>query len=95
MKPTSYLIRSFNYAPNSNHPKNWIIEGSKDEKKWQILDTQRECNYLNGSNLVHSFQISNQTDDSFKYIRMRLIGKSWRGEKTLRISSLEFFGTLN
>ena len=92
--PSSYMIRSYFCNQNMNHPKSWVIEGSDDGFHWKILDEQKNCPDLNGNNLVHSFKISNDSSDKFQYIRMRLTGKNWNEQVTLRIDSFELYGIL-
>ena len=93
--PSNYTIRSYNSA-NHNHLKNWVFEGSTDNNNWIILDQQENNSFLNGSSLVHSFQISNKNLDqqSFKYLRIRQTGQNWINQNYLMMNSIEFYGKL-
>ncbi|KAK8896668.1 hypothetical protein M9Y10_014581 [Tritrichomonas musculus] len=89
-----YIIRSSNYAQNNEHPKSWVIEGSNDNSKWEICDEQKNCNFLNGNNIVHTFSIHNENLKEFRYIRMRQIDTNWRNDNDLSIDSFELYGKL-
>lgn len=95
--PLNYSIRSTNESPGKMHPRSWTIEGSDDGVKWQKIDEQLNCNFLNGRNLIHSFEIKNDDikDQEFKYIRMRQTGPNWYNNDHLDICSFELYGILN
>lgn len=59
---------------------------------FQIKKTN--CSELNGINIAHKFQIQNEDQEEYKFIRMRLIGRNWRGDNTLVLGSFEIYGTL-
>lgn len=95
----SYTIKSGWWEKNNWHLKSWVIEGSNDKSTWEILDDQRDCNYLNGSHFIHNFQIQRQTGKEFRYLRIRKTGPNWfRNNLSLRnkmvFDSIEFYGTL-
>lgn len=93
--PTAYTIRSSNWGgQNWCHPRSWVVEGSTDNTSWVTLDTQRGCSHLNGSGLVHTFKVNNETSKEFKYIRMKSTGKNWYNNNYLIIDSFEIYGTL-
>lgn len=92
--PSHYQIMSYDGKKNSNHPRNWVIEGSNNKSDWISLDTQNECNHLNGRNLSHIFSIENQKQKEFRYIRMKLTGKCWSNCHFLEICSFEIYGKL-
>ena len=94
--PKSYTIRSSNMS-NNYFPRNWIIEGSTNKSDWTKLDEQKECHIMNGPNRVQTFQIQNEGLNEFKFIRMRITGRSWTtcgDNNRLTISSIEFYGQL-
>lgn len=91
IKPTHYTIRS---GCDSDNPKSFTFEGSNDKKEWKILDTENEINYLKDELSVHTFSISTQTNQSFKYLRLHLTGNNWCDRKRLQISSIEIFGDI-
>lgn len=90
IKPTHYTIRSCQFA---NYPKSWVIEVSNDKNKWDVIDEQTDCSYLNGSYNVHTFKINNPNRCNVKYIRIRQI-QNCRNTYHLGIGSLEFYGTI-
>lgn len=92
---SNYTIRSYN-DNRHNHLKNWVFEGSTDNNNWIILDQQENNSFLNGSSLVHSFQISNKNlaQQSFKYLRIRQTGQNWINQNYLMMNSIEFYGKL-
>ena len=89
--PKNYSIRSYNCSPGGYHPKSWVIEGSNDKNKWVVIDERNNCTYLNGCSLVHTFNIENQNDGEYKYIRMRATSPDCN---VLAINSIELFGQL-
>lgn len=91
IKPTHYTIRS---GYDSDNPKSFTFEGSIDKKEWKILDTENEINYLKDSLSVHTFSISTQTNQPFKYLRLHLTGNNWNDRKILQINSIEIFGDI-
>ncbi|KAK8888729.1 hypothetical protein M9Y10_033463 [Tritrichomonas musculus] len=90
--PTNYTIRSYSYG--SWHPKSWVIECSNDNKKWIEIDSEENCQYLNGKNFVHTFSLSKTICGKFKYIRLRLTNENWGKNNSLRINSFEVYGSL-
>lgn len=91
VNPTHYTIRSNNWSSNLEHPRNWVFEGSLDSVKWEKLDSQTECSYLNGKNLVHTFSIQNN-NQSFKYFRVSQTGKNWNNSDYLCFNCIELYG---
>lgn len=91
---THYQIRSYCSEPGYVHPKTWVIEGSSDNNKWVIIDSQTNCSYLNGNNVSHIFAVSNKTSMKFRYIRMRQTGTNWRGDNFFSMNSFELYGKL-
>ena len=92
--PTDYTIRSFPYVPNCFHPRSWVIEGSNDKYSWDIIDEKKDCPYLNGKNLVFTFNMNHKNHIAYKYIRMRLTGPNWDGSHYFGLDSFELFGQL-
>ena len=94
--PSHYSIKTIAASSNDRHLKNWIIEGSNDKENWTILDEQKNCSYLNGSNNVHSFQIDKQekNEQEFEYLRIRQTGTNWYGDYYFYICSIEFYGKI-
>lgn len=76
------------------HLKNWVFEVSKDDKNWEIVDEQKNCSYINGNRIIHTFNIQKQPNDEYQFIRIRQTDKNRCGNNILTIETLEIFGTL-
>lgn len=92
--PSEYEIRSRNGIANWYHPKSWIIECSNDNISWEILDERKDCLCLNGKRITHTFQLKNQTNKEFRYIRMRSTGPDCNGSNYLTFEAFELYGKL-
>lgn len=95
--PTHYSIRSrHDDGKNGHHPKSWVIEGSNDNSKWTILDSQTDSPFLNDRSAVHTFEIKNaeKNREGFRYLRIRYTGPNWYNHNYMVISALEYFGSL-
>jgi hypothetical protein len=96
--PTHYTIRtSKNYGINSHHLKSWIIEGSNDRSRgelWVELDRRENCQDLNASGVIQTFQISKPLNREFRYIRIRQFGANFAGHHFLVVCAFELFGQL-
>lgn len=92
--PSNYTIKSHNCSPNCCQPKSWRIDGSNDNNEWIQLDKQENCTYLNGANLIHTFDINNNEEQEFKYIRMYQTGPNCQNSNQLALCSIEFYGRL-
>lgn len=92
--PKNYSIRSWKSGKNCSHPRGWVIEGSNDNNKFEIIDEQRDCPLLNGISITHTFDIENPQNKSFKFLRIRSIMPDWHNTNNLDIDSIEFYGGL-
>lgn len=95
--PSSYKIRSSHYGENLFNPRSWVIEGSNDKNKWEVLDDENNSPFLNGSYFVHLFSIENDYPDGYRYIRMRLTGTNWfknDDSNYMMLDSFELYGQL-
>ena len=75
--PKAYTIRSGDWETNNWHLRNWVIEGSLDNTNWENLDEQKNCSLLNGSYFIHTFNINNENNKYFKYLRICKTGPNW------------------
>lgn len=92
---TGYTIRSEkSNSTGGNHLKTWVIEGSNDGSNWSIIDEERDNAFLNGSNYVHAFQIKNQSNQEYKYVRLKMTAPNWGNQNYLLLNSIEFYGQL-
>lgn len=69
---TNYTIKSYD-TPRTM--KNWVIEGSNDNSSWTILDNRTNCEDARDRNQVHTFSMSEQIKESYRYIQIRQTGK--------------------
>lgn len=92
--PFNYTIRSIDGSENDHYPKSWVIEGSLDNKEWQVIDEQNDCSFLRGSSFVHTFSIQNSASQEFRFLRMRITGPDWCNCVHLNINCIEFYGEL-
>lgn len=77
VSPTHYTLRSYKWDAKSIHPRSWNIEGSVDGINWVEIDNRRDCQFLNGGKLSHTFQMNRQNQGQFKYIRVHSTGNDW------------------
>lgn len=92
--PTNYIIRSPKNEITNHYLKNWVIEGSNDKIQWEVLDKQIGCEFLVGSELIHTFTIRNQNYDTFRFIRLRQNGPNVFNSDYLAIKNFELYGRL-
>lgn len=93
--PTNYTIQSFPRGSNGYaHPKSWVIEGSNDNKNWEIINEQTNSPALNGESVVHTFTVQKMYQKAYRYLKMRITGPNWGDLATLCFSAIEFYGTL-
>lgn len=90
VSPTHYTIKNSN---GNDTLKSWILEGSLDNKSWEILDEQSNCTYLMKPTSIHTFAIKNQTQKKYKYIKLRQTGPNWNNNDALEFNSFEIYGT--
>ena len=88
----SYSIRSVQGC----RPMSWVLEVSNDgsEGSWAVVDRRENRQELNGEYVTHNFAVSNSQRGSFRFVRLRQIGKAHDGSDFLAITSLELFGIL-
>ena len=86
---TSYTIR----GDNTGSLCNWVIEGSNNMVKWNEIDRHESCNDLNGLYASKTYHVN--TNQKYRYIRLRQIGPDINNENYLTLCCLEFFGSLS
>lgn len=93
VKPSNYSIGSpYNSGPGCGNLQNWCIEGSNNLTSWKLLDTRRNEKSLDDSSATMNFEIQNQNDEYFRYLRIRQIDLNTANDYDLYFSSIEFFG---
>lgn len=92
ISPTHYSIKTNNGGQNI---RSWKIEVRNDDSEWEVIDEQTNCQYTNGDNKTHTFQIENNTNSNhYKFIRIVSTGANWYGCNYLVLGAIEFYGSL-
>jgi len=92
VQPLQYQIRSYGGEKNSCHMKSWSLSGSIDQYKWTVLDSKKNNDALNSGYSLGNFEIS---DTRFvRFLRIEQTGKNWRGDNSMIVSYVEFFGRI-
>lgn len=103
----AYSIKTIPYNANNQHLKSWVLEGTnapgftpqqvQDNDKhieWNSLDTKNNNSELNGCGTIATFNVSQNSQQFFRYIRLRMTGPNHFGQDTLALTNIEFYGTL-
>ena len=91
MKPTDYTLRGRSDA-NTNHPRNWEIQGSADGlTNWITLDTQTNNTSVG---LGTYYKGTCTATEAYRYLRILQTGINSSGTEYLVLSELEFYGYL-
>ena len=93
---TSYSIKSNCWSKNDDHLKSWILEISKDGKKWEKIDEHNNDSQLNNKYAVATFN-TKETNSFYRYVRLTQTGPNWHGNNNdyhTGISMIEFHGKL-
>lgn len=72
------------------YPKKWVIEGSKDNGDWTVID-EKEYSLFTKENSEQTFHVQKQVDH-FRFIRMRMLDTT--GVNIMVMSSFEMYGKL-
>jgi hypothetical protein len=92
--PRGYSIRTQSAGVNGSHLRSWVIEAANDLSNWVEIDSCRDNSDLN-SPLVHQcFPIRAPPNESSRFVRLRMTGKSHSGNDYLYIAGFELFGDL-
>jgi hypothetical protein len=90
--PRQYAIRTHDDPPGKEHLRSWIVEGSLDGNNWELLDSQRKNEALNGFRFIAMFPLAGTTERRF--VRITSMGKSHHRDWMIQIEAWELFGTL-
>ena len=96
--PTNYTLKSAGYFEElhgSRHLKSWVIEGSNDNKKWDLVDEQKNFEFLKKDGDFQIFDIDEEKSKQFKYLRLKQTDVNWEGDDYLAIDSIEIYGILD
>jgi hypothetical protein len=96
-KDKSVLLRHYTLKSNYHGYHcfvQWQIEGSNDENTWKSLDS-RETKDLWGKSMTKTYKCSKaNSNEFFRFIRMRQTGKDSSLQNFFMLSNIEFFGWL-
>jgi hypothetical protein len=93
----NYTLKSYNGSQGSHHPREWVVEGSKDGSTWDNLGSQN-TEELNGPSIVKTFNCSSaKSSEFFRFVRLRQTGRNCLSSREYHyfvLQAVEFFGTL-
>ena len=95
-KNSSCSLSSYSIKSGSGcWPRKWVIECSNDASSWTLVDS-RDTTEIDGQYITKHFSCNQCSNDSFRYIRMRLTGANSysSSDYELRLSGIELFGVL-
>ena len=88
---TNYSLRTYGAA----YPKSWVLEVCKDRSTtWYVVDRRENEEETKFRWATRNFVISTPPHGTFRFVRLRMIGKNHDGCDVLSLSSLELFGSL-
>jgi hypothetical protein len=90
--PSHYAIRTNSNDIESEHLRNWAVEGSRDGETWVEIDRREDNGELNGYKFTATFSVSKICE--CRMVRIANIGTNWVGSDALEISAFEIFGAL-
>jgi hypothetical protein len=73
-----------------NRFQNWVIEGSNDESRWFVLDSEKIDDL--GPSKFATLPVKNQ--EYYRFVRMRHTGKTQLGQDRLVLTNIEVFGRI-
>ena len=98
---TNYSIKSSSQGGDRNwaHLRNWVVEVSNDGQNWTEVDRHTNDSTLNGRNITAAFKVKKETDEFYRYVRLRNSGYSWyrypnNNNYAFWLNCVEFFGKL-
>ena len=74
--------------------KSWVIEVSNDGYLWTEIHRGNNSYEQSEKGKIANFKISRVPSESFRFFRLRQIGKTYYDTYQLRVYALEIFGTL-
>lgn len=98
VKLSHYSIRSHGVSGKTNNRmKTWVIEGSNDNNKWEIIDKRENEESVVDVSASNTFKINENTptNDFYRYIRIRQTAVNSNNNNYLVLPMMEFFGTIH
>ncbi|KAK8880527.1 hypothetical protein M9Y10_003206 [Tritrichomonas musculus] len=91
---SSYSIKTIHLTSyDPEHPRNWVLEVSNDNKAWHAIDEHKDDATLNGANLIKTFN-TKIMNEFYRFVRFRQTGVSWTNNYYVRFNLIEFYGKL-
>ena len=92
--PTAYVIKSGGTNFGRCFPRTWVVEVSNDgsEGSWEIIDSWKDFDGLNGEYLTCHFEIADPPDGCYRFFRIRRPDTSQ--DSDLSICTLDIYGTI-
>lgn len=90
---SAYSIKSANQRI-ANFLVSWVLEGSNDKIDWINIDSHSNDRCLCSKSKSCTFNIQDKSaiDQRYRYIQLRMTGKSPRNNFVFTIANIEFFG---
>ena len=82
-----------NQAPTqraAGDPTQWVLEGSNDNRQWVTLDSR---NQRVTQDEVQHFEVTQNRDTKFQFLRMRLTNTNSAGAWELSLTNIDFYGS--
>ena len=90
--PTGYSLMSV----NDDWPlRSWVVEVSNDGDSWIEVDRHINSDALKGKEALCHFKSSSVPRESFRFFRLRGIGKNHEGKYYFGLQAMEIFGMLS
>lgn len=87
---TGYSLKTYSGDAGCGHMKSWVLEGSNDGTAFTTIDEQTDTDSLNASCAHATFTLE---APPYRFIRLRLIGKTHAGSDFLVLRNIELFGS--
>jgi hypothetical protein len=92
---SGYTLKSDGRTGGYRQFLNWTIHGSNDGRSWSdVLDSQ-DTAVVNGVDFMVRHFDCPRTDRSYRFIRIQMRGKNNFDNYKMKLSEVEFFGTLS
>lgn len=93
---SSYSIKSNGNSDGSNNLRNWVIEVSNNRQEWEETDRRTNDSSLNGNNIIFLFNVQNQNNKFYRFIRLRQTGETSGSPNNqyFWFKNIEFYGKM-
>ena len=94
---SGYSLQTCIDDPNGRHLKNWVVEVSNNKEDWEEIDRRENDPGINGSNVLHTFNVQKPKEEFHRFVRLRQIGNSWYSEDNhnqFQLLNVDFYGNI-